>query len=352
MENKAEQETRQEIAQVEQTTAKQIDNLFNKMCIEVFSLSLVKVYISSGQALPISDTKHLAGLSGALDKVIEKTLQAIYAPLRAQVVKSWQLGEKLGYASLKDKVPGNVLQSLYERGVFAHRAKAAAAFVDRTTRGLALSGRVWSLEPSLKLQIETTLQLAIQEGRSAIDVAGDLRVFLRDPDKLFRRVRDSAGNLQLSKAARNYHPGMGVYRSSIKNAHRLARNEINQAYRRADWEQMQDIPFVTGQHIKTSKNHPVVDICDALAGIYPKSFVWSGWHPQCRCHMIKVLVSMDQFEKMQAGRFTPVQRTDYPEDFTRWIQKNRDRIKPDSGIDWIEENPNVLAMFEYLKITN
>ncbi|MEI7423568.1 MAG: hypothetical protein WCK18_15805 [Prolixibacteraceae bacterium] len=350
--DKTEQETRQEIAQTEQGAAKLIDNAFNKMCIEVFSLSLVKVYISRGQALPISETKQLTALSGELDNVIGKTLQAVYTQLRAHMLKSWQLGEKLGIASIIDKVPANVLQSLFDRGVFAHREKAAAAFIDRTTRGLALSDRVWSLEPALKLQIETTLQLAVQEGRSALDAANDLRIFLRDPDRLFRRVKDEAGNLQLSRAALNYHPGKGVYRSAIKNAHRLARTEINKAYRRADWAQMQDLPFVTGQHIKTSNNHPIADICDELAGVYPKTFVWSGWHPQCRCHMIKVLVDAAQFVEMQSGEFTPSQITSYPEDFANWAQQNRDRIKQNSGIDWIEDNPEVLAMFENMKTTN
>ena len=55
----------------------------------------------------------------------------------------------------------------------------------------------------------------------------DVRRYLRNPDKLFRRVRDKHGNLRLSKAAKAYHPGRGVYRSSYRNALRLTATENN-----------------------------------------------------------------------------------------------------------------------------
>ena len=66
--------------------------------------------------------------------------------------------------------------------------------------------------------------------RMSRDVCG----YLRNPDKLFRRVRDKHGNLRLSKAAKAYHPGRGVYRSSYRNALRLTATENNMAYRTAD----------------------------------------------------------------------------------------------------------------------
>ena len=51
---------------------------------------------------------------------------------------------------------------------------------------------------------------------------------------------------------------------------RVARSETNIAYRRADNERWQQMDFVLGQRIQLSKNHPKKDICDKLAGDYPK----------------------------------------------------------------------------------
>ena len=97
---------------------------------------------------------------------------------------------------------------------------------------------------------------------------------------------------------RKYHPGRGVYRSSYRNAQRLARTETNIAYRTADYERWQQMPFVIGIEIKLSNNHPEPDICDDLKGIYPKTFKWSGWHPNCRCYQEPVLASPNELDKM------------------------------------------------------
>jgi len=276
-------------------------------------------------------------------------LPALNTTIHAGTLNAWKQGERLGFASLIGKVPENLLKTLSEAGTFAHREKAAAVFIDRKVRGINLSERVWRLEAGLKVQIETVLQLAILDGKSAIETANELKKYLKNPDTLFRRVRDAKGKLQLSQAAKFYKPGIGVYRSPYKNAHRLVRNEINNAYRRADWEQMQDLDFVTGYRIQLSNNHPVTDICDTLKGIYPKSFQWSGWHVQCRCHMIKEIISLDQFAKMERGEFSPVQTTKLPEMIKCWVEDNKHRFKPGpgtlTGIEWVDNSPELLAMF-------
>lgn len=80
------------------------------------------------------------------------------------------------------------------------------------------------------------LDLGIGSGKAAPKLARELKQYLQNPDKLFRRIRDKHGMLQLSKRAAAYHPGRGVYRSSYKNARRLAATETNIAYRTADYE--------------------------------------------------------------------------------------------------------------------
>jgi hypothetical protein len=137
--------------------------------------------------------------------------------------------------------------------------------------------------------MEVIIQNGIKEGKSAEEIQKGLRGYLNEPDKLFRRVRNrETGELELSKAAQKYHPGQGVYRSAKANAMRLARTEITAAYRRAEWESYQNNPLIIGYEICLSNNHttlkngkpiPLKDICDELAGVYPKSFLWTGWHP-------------------------------------------------------------------------
>ena len=340
----SESEIRKLIDQTEKETISEINNVLDLILMGVISLSLVKIYLDQKTPSPIFGTASLLMLSKAIDKVIKNGLPGVISVLGSGTAKAWVYGEKLHYASLVGKVPPNVLKSLTYRGIFSHREAAAKAFLNRTTNGMNLSDRVWRLEAGFKVQIEQTLQLAALNGKSAAETAGDLKQYLRNPDMLFRRVRDASGKLQLSKAARQYHPGTGVYRSSYQNAFRLARNEINKAYRAADWQQMQSHDFVTGQRIRLSNNHPVTDICDTLSGLYPKNFKWTGWHVACRCHMLKEIVPMSDFVKMQKGTFTPKQTTDYPEHFHQWLAENKARIKPNSGIDWIEDNAAVIAI--------
>ena len=170
----------------------------------------------------------------------------------------------------------------------------------------------------------------------------DVRRYLRNPDKLFRRVRDKHGNLRLSKAAKAYHPGRGVYRSSYRNALRLTATENNMAYRTADHLRWQQQPFVVGIEIKLSNNHTCkgvigrfVDICDDLAGIYPKDFKFVGWHPHCRCYCVPKQASKEEFMEYQQRLLNGEDVSNYhfkgevkdlPRNFKDWYTDNTDRI--------------------------
>ena len=204
---------------------------------------------------------------------------------------------------------------------------------------MGLSERVWNYTGQFKEEIEMALDLGIRSGKSAAEMSRDERQYLRYPDKLFRRVRDEHGNLRLSKAAKAFHPGQGVYRSSYKNALRIAATETNMAYRTADYLRGQQLDFVVGIQVKLSGNHtlngrPFVDICDELAGMYPKDFKFVGWHPSCRCYSVKVLKTMDEFladeRKLLNGEALTAESAntvrDMPPQFRQWVLDNRDRI--------------------------
>ena len=162
-----------------------------------------------------------------------------------------------------------------------------------------------------------------------------VRQYLQYPDKLFRRVKGADGKLHLSKNAKAFHPGQGVYRSSYKNAMRLTRTETNAAYRLADQDRWQRMDFVVGMRVHKSNNHPTEDICDVLAGDYPKTFKFSAWHPQCRCYVMSILCTKEEMMQMQrdilAGKSTSNFRSvnevrTVPKAFTDWVDANGDRI--------------------------
>lgn len=220
---------------------------------------------------------------------------------------------------------------------------ALQAFQGRKVEGLNLSERVWKYVGQYREQMETALDAGLGEGRSAQQLARDVKQNLKDPNRLFRRVRDKRGNLVLSKAARAFHPGRGVYRSSVKNAQRLTRSEINMAYRESDWQRWQSLDFVVGYEIVRSNHEPLCDcdICARLVGRYPKTFKFIGWHPQCMCYAIPILMDEETFDDNELGDLKAALRgttykhrqaantvPDVPDGFKEWV---KDHIEAQKG---------------------
>lgn len=214
---------------------------------------------------------------------------------------------------------------------------ALQTFQQRKVGGMNLSERVWKYTEQFKDQIEIGLDVGLGEGRSAQQLSRDLRQNLQDPNRLFRRVRDKRGNLHLSKAAKAFHPGTGVYRSSYKNAMRLTRSEINMAYREADHLRWQQLDFVVGFEIHRSNHEPQFKckLCDRLVGKYPKTFKFKGWHPQCMCYATAILMDEEDFDNQELSDLKSALKgtaykklsaknevTDFPDGFKEWVAEN------------------------------
>lgn len=217
----------------------------------------------------------------------------------------------------------------------ARNEEALASFMKRVDgNGLNLSKRVFTATSQFKQEIEIGIGDGLVNGRSAASMASEMKQYLNQPDMLFRRVRVD-GKLQLSKPALDYKPGQGVYRSSFKNALRVTRTEINMSYRSSDNARYQNSPFVIGVEVKTSDRHPTFDMCDELEGQFPKTFIFIGWHPQCICYSIPILLTVYQFHLMQADQLAGVDitkksYTNKPlpngEHARQWFEKNSERI--------------------------
>ena len=224
------------------------------------------------------------------------------------------------------------LQKMQDRNL-----DALQSFQARKVGGMSLAERVWKYTEQYKAQIELGLDVGLGEGRSAQQLSRDLRQNLQDPNRLFRRVRDKRGNLQLSKAAKAFHPGQGVYRSSYKNAMRLTRSEINMAYREADHLRWQHLDFVVGFEVHRSNHEPKCKcvLCERLVGKYPKWFKFKGWHPQCLCYATAILMDEDDFDKQELSDLkSALKGTEY----RKLSAKNEVTELPDGFKDWVAEN--------------
>ena len=276
-----------------------------------------------------------------VDQIIESLHDRLGSAIVDGVTAQWQLANEKN-DDLVRKVFGKDLDNLTEDQItryFTSNQPALDAFLKRKDKGLGLSQKVWKYAKETKVDIESALELGIKTGQSASSMARDLKQYLKEPDKLFRRVRDKDGKLHLSKAAQAYHPGQGVYRSSYKNALRLAVTEANMAYRASDYVRVQNFDFVVGIEVRLSNNHtlngkPFYDICDELKGKYPKDFKFRGWHPLCRCHASTILKTREELmadnQRILDGQ-EPTEDSvnsvnDLPDNFKSWAVKNKSRI--------------------------
>lgn len=199
---------------------------------------------------------------------------------------------------------------------------ALKAFQQRKDKGFTISDKLWNQSTLYKQELEEAISCAIQKGTSAIILSKQISKYLLDFPQLQKDYRERFG-----KASRS----MDCEYRSI----RLAASEINMAYRQAENLRWQQMDFVVGYEIKLSNNHtcngkPFQDICDILAGKYPKDFQWTGWHPLCRCYKIPILKTEEEFwewdGRNEATTASVNEVKDVPDAFKKWVLDNQERI--------------------------
>ncbi|MDR2139779.1 MAG: hypothetical protein LBP50_09560, partial [Tannerella sp.] len=356
------------IAYLERVVA-ELKRVFGNTYVDAFGLTEVKNALESGEPFTWKGNPAAERKLNALLRALAGQTEHI---IRNGIAGSWKLGEsdvkdavlyELGKDKNSDEVNRTLEQAVKDRradGMNAHR------YATQKRGGMNLSERVWNLTGEAKKEIERIVQSRIAEGKSADGVSRDIRKYLNEPERSTKTVpvpvRDKNGHIlkdgdgkvikrgkiirrqaYVDETMNDYHPGRGVYRSAYKNALRLARTEINAAYRRAERENCQNDPLIKGYRILLSNNHttlkngkpvPFTDMCDDLQGDYPKWFLWEGWHPQCRCRMIPIVIgSAELGERAKARREGRLDEwkpkgmvEDVPENFKKWIAANRDRI--------------------------
>lgn len=307
-----------------------------------------------------------------VDAMLQELRESVEVTIANGVTQGWDLSNEKNDELTYRVFGGNAdaLTAAQKQRYFNNHSAALSAFIARKTNGLGLSDRVWNYSNSFKSEVEMALDLGIRSGQSAASMTRSLRNYLKYPDKLFRRVRDKHGLLRLSQAAKDFHPGRGVYRSSYKNARRLAATETNIAYRTADYLRWQQMDFVVGIEVLLSNNHTILlqpgettddptqlrkdgtpkanavrrlyDICDELKGRYPKDFKFTGWHPNCRCYAVSILKTFDEvaegMEREARGEEPSSESVntvhDTPEAFDKWVRDHADKIKSSKSVPY------------------
>lgn len=214
------------------------------------------------------------------------------------IISEWRLASEKNDELVRNYIGDTYVYHKARKELFQANTEALNAFILRAdTKQFNLSKRVWNLTNETKAQLKFHIGQGIATGKGASEISRDIRNVLVEPNRLYRRVRDKTGKLVLSKPAKLYKPGSGAYRSSYKNALRLAITETSMAYRTSDFVRRNQLPFIVGYKVNLSGSHPMTDICDDMKGIYPKEFMFVGWHPHCLCYTTAILMKKEKFIK-------------------------------------------------------
>lgn len=231
------------------------------------------------------------------------------------------ISEEWKNSNLLQDLLANKVLSAYDAQVHGQKYKmyyrtnseAEKAFKQRRDKGLNLSDKLWNQSKELRDELEETISVAIRKGTSAITLSKRVSKYLEDFDTFQKDYKDLYGK------ASNVHDC--EYRSI-----RLAASEINMAYRTAEQERWKQMDFVVGYKIKPSDtNHPKFDICDILAGDYPKDFIWTGWHPLCKDYKVAILMTEDEF--FSGAKESKNEVKDVPDAFKQYIGTNAWKIQ-------------------------
>lgn len=234
----------------------------------------------------------------------------IYSGTSAEWKKSNLLQDLVANKALKyyrAQVAGKKLKHYYQTN-----SDQLKAFQRRTENGLNLSAKLWNQSQVYKDSLETTISTAIEKGMSAVTLSKRISKYLNDWPSLQADYQEKYG-----KATNCYDC---EYRSI-----RLARNEINIAYRTAEQLRWQQFDFILGYKIKLSGSHPARDICDDMVGDYPKDFKFVGWHPNCLCYTVPIVMSEEEYWS-DSRENSPNMVTAPPENFGKWVSENSERI--------------------------
>jgi hypothetical protein len=300
----------------------------------------------------VFDLNKYPALKIKVDTALKQMHGSIYSVSVNGIKESWDLGNEKNNVLIDQRLKGRSVTPKAKQILYDPNTSALKSFTNRRRDGLGLSDRVWKGLKPFNNELEHGLALGIGKGQSAKEMARELQKHLKNPDELFRKVRNAKGELELSQRAKNFHPGRGVYRSSYQNALRLTASETNIAYRTSDHERWKVSPTVSAIEVKLSDAHPTRDICDHLVGKYPKDYKHVGFHTRCLCYAIPILTSDADFDRQLDAIFNdeepgnPMSVKKVPGNATKWMKANAEKLQGYKSLPYfIRDNPQYYGKY-------
>lgn len=248
---------------------------------------------------PVSAKKY--GQQILRNKALLKEISAEFFSMEANVNKTiagmtkyaWDLANKKNDVDLYSfKIDKNLIPEKWKNP----NLEAYNTFMRRNVEGIKLSQRIHTYTVQNKQLYLDYIGSGITQGKSAAEIARELNKINNDPASV--SIYDKNGELSKmgleSKLLVDGAQGRGIYKSPLKNLIRVTRNETNVAYRLSDFERRQDLDFVVGIQVNLSNSHPLPDMCDSLAGKYPKDFKFYGFHILCFCYTTSILATLEE----------------------------------------------------------
>jgi len=221
------------------------------------------------------------GMSNSVDYGMKAGIRGSTA---AQMPKRFKVGIGTSYIGKDGRIRRyDPRKELYKNSVWARiNGNAMDALVRFKPAGMMFSQQVWNITFETQKTLRNLINTAVLEGLSPAKLSREVRQYLTEPEKLFRRVRKK-GKLVLSRPALAFHPGQGMYRSSYKNAMRLARTEMARAYYEGSIRYATQKKWIQYGIWRTGSGNPC-SICLDLAGQkFKKSEMPGIQHPHCFC---------------------------------------------------------------------
>lgn len=254
-----------------------------------------------------------------VEKMLEMWRKDMTGAIKATTSQEWKKSNEF-----QDLLADGAMKYYYgaangkrKRKYYQTNSDAYQAFIERKDKGMNLSKKIWVQSQDYKEELEAAISTGIQKGMSAVTLSKKVSKYLIDYPLLQKEYKEKFGKATTAKNCE--------YRSI-----RLARSEINIAYREAEQKRWSQFDFVVGKEIKISKVHfhrmPMGDLCDELQGKYPKDFPWNGWHPNCFCYEIPILKDEDEFFELEENEAGKNAVKDVPNVFVDWVDRNKDRI--------------------------
>lgn len=287
---------------------KKILSIYAELAKEASKIALSTNFNGEGEFSFASFPRTSKKVESLLDYYSNNMQALVYSAISSEWKNSNTLQDLLAkrvIMSFTRKVGEDKKKAYYE-----HNNAAKKAFVERKVKGLNLSQRIWNQRSDVKEALEKCLSTGIEKGMSAVKLSKKVSKYLNDYPSLAKDYKKKFGKAITIQNCE--------YRSV-----RLARNEINMAYRSAEQERWARMDYIKGKEIKTTNNPSHKhDMCDLLAGVYPSDFYWTGWHVNCMCYAVPVIMSEEEFWAKKRND----KQIDVPHNFKAWVDDNKQKI--------------------------